>query len=148
MIENRVISLHVDIACLQQLKTEIHIVVGNRQTLVHASHFLIFFPQYHQAGARHRRHIVGNPVSAEIVILLVGESNEFMGRTDFQIGDTCMLDVFRTRIPQLRPDGSHMGQKRLSCHTFQPASLYNFYVIVHQKNQIALRLPFTQIAHL
>ena len=75
MIQHRIIALYVVISGLQQLKTEIHIIVSYCHFLVHATHLFILFAGHHQAGSCNTCHIIGYLVAAVVIISVIRKGN-------------------------------------------------------------------------
>ncbi len=99
MVQHGIVSLHVVVSGLCQLKAKFHIIIGNGHRLIESTHFFILCPSHHQTRRRHADHVIGHPVMPIVVVPVVLEGHQLMGRPDPQVRDTHMLDLSCTGIP-------------------------------------------------
>ena len=132
MIQHGIISQYIVIAGLRQLKAEFHIIIRYCHGLIKSAHLFILFPCHHQTCRRHAYHITGHPVPAIIIISVILEGHQFMGRPDPQIRDARMLNLSRTGIPQFRSHRPRVGLDRLPYHPSQPVLLYDLYIVIQK----------------
>ena len=130
MIQHSVVSEHVTVSLFIEFEAEVHVIVSNPHRLLEAAYFLVFLSCHQQTGSCHAKHIIGHSVTPEIVIHIIRTSNQFMRRSNPQVGNTGMLYFIRSGIQKPCSNRTNARLHCLTNHLPKPALFKHLNVII------------------
>ena len=147
MVQLRKGRKYIQISCMTELQTEIHVVKGYPEFFVQTAHLVILGPAYHQARACDSRHVLGIAQTSHIaqvhlIVLVMGMARRPVGaETD---DNACVLNGI-VRIVKLTADCSHIRPLGVHQKLLHPVTGDDLHIIVQEQHILAVGKAYAEI---